>query len=212
MRIVVVSTFRDAVGYLPQYLDQTTALAERAADCGHEVTFLWCENDSVDSTFNVLNDYAAEHGYATVIQRPTGAPYYQSTEIHNARWANVAKFSNATLDELPDCDVMVWVESDLIWEPDTLLQLATGAIAHGATAAPVWRRGTFYDIFTTRKDGAEYRPPQGEGYVKIDSCAGCIAMHIKVARKARFADDSCASFTRDVGGVWLNTDLAVEHP
>ncbi len=209
MKAVLASTFRDATGYLARYLDQAYALRDALEARGDSLGFVWGENDSIDDTRDQLKQ---QSGDVTVVDCSTGAPYYRSAEVHAERWANVASYCNATLDAVPDCDVLLWVESDLHWDAVTLLELADQAVLGAVVAAPVYSGDTFYDIYTTRLDGERFTPPRGAGLVRVDSCAGCIAIRGDLVPRARFAPDCCSSFTRDLGGVWLDTNLSVQQP
>lgn len=208
MNVVLASTFRDSVPYLDRYLEQCSALTEAANAGGIRVSFVWGENDSVDDTRDRLKQVS---GDVAVVDCSTGAPYYRSTEIHAPRWANVAAYCNATLEAVPDCDALLWVESDLVWDASTLLALL-GQVDLGVVAAPVYRGEMFYDTYTTRLDGRKFTPPRDAGLIRVDSCAGCIAIRGDLVPKARFAPDCCTSFTRDLGGVWLDTTLSVQQP
>ncbi len=143
----------------------------------------------------------------------TGAPYYRSHEVHQERWTNVQTFSNLLLAHLRDTDeVVLWVECDLVWEPSTLLSIAEEAITLGVVAAPVWRNGVFYDTHTTRRDGLPFEPPRNGGLVHVDSAAGCLAVRADIAQAHPFPDRACLGWTENMGGVWYDTNVSVEHP
>lgn len=210
MNIILASTFRDSTGYLNTYLDQCEMLADALAERGDAISFVWGEGDSTDDTRVWLEKSPLN---ATVPDVSTGHRFCPSTEDSGERWANVARFCNLTLNACDSCDVLVWVESDLIWTPDTALALIDQAVEKGVVAAPMWHRdGFFYDIYTTRLHGERFVPPRNAGLVRVDSCAGMVAVRGDLAATARYAPDSCRSYTRDLGGAWLDTDREVTHP
>lgn len=209
MKIVLASTFRDATPYLGRYIDQALLLKGALDARGDSLEFVWGEGDSLDDTAEVLS--AVDPG--AVVDVSTGHRFCPSTEDSEDRWANVAQFCNLTLDAAPACDVLLWVESDLIWTVDTALSLIDRADELGVVAAPMWHAdGFFYDIYTTRLDGERFDPPRNAGLVRVDSCAGMLAIRGDLAATARYAPDSCRSYTRDLGGAWLDTNLEVVHP
>lgn len=212
MRIAVASTFRDAVPYLGRYIDQCRTFMLAAEDDGHDVFFVWGENDSVDETKSVL---AGSGLPAVLIDCSTGAPYYTSGEIHDRRWANVTRFCNTTLEAVPSCDVLLWVESDLMWDPEVALTLvAQASISGEAHSVPIFRGGTFYDIWGVRRDGHEFRPgDEGwDGVVKVDSSCGMLAIHGSLLDRRFEMPDAARAWCRNMGGVWLDTRMQVQHP
>ena len=210
MKTVVASTFRDATPYLGRYLDQAYALRRALDERGDSLEFVWGEGDSIDDT-------AAElrlRDVGAVVDVSTGHRYCPSTEDTAARWANVARFCNATLDAVPACDVLLWAEADLIWTADTAVALIDQAAFLGAVvAAPVWHHdGFFYDTWSVRLDGEKYIPPREGGLVHVDSASGLLAVPAPLIGH-RFPDDeACRGWTRQMGGVWLDTDRQAVQP
>lgn len=210
MHVVVASTFRDSTGYLDRYLAMAGELKDALEARGDTVTFVWGENDSVDGTAERLRAVP----WATTVDVSTGAPYYRSHEAHAERWANVAAYCNATLDAVPPCDRLVWVESDLVWTVDTVLSLLYRS-PHHPMAAPVFMEdGRFYDTWSTRRRDKPFGPddPEWTGVARVDSCAGLIVIPGTMTHHRFDPEEAVRGWCRSMGGIFLDTTLRVWQP
>lgn len=225
--IAVCSMFRDSARYIDRSLHQYDLLAKDLDKRGEDVRFIFCENSSVDDTYQRLSDFAGTWD-TTLVQRSDDCRYWESVD-NRERWRHLAWVANATLEEVTaEDDAVIYVESDLAWEPSTLLRLLDH-LNRVDVVSPLNMRfdGTNYDRWGTRgMDGRRFTadPPfhpsveaAGPGeLVEVQSVAGCTAMVADVARLTRFSPDDCyVGLNREMRlagfRVWLDPSLAVTH-
>lgn len=235
MRIVVGSAFRDSAGaQVTRWLDQVLALKERVAPMGWEVRGIAVEGDSVDATVYQLTwGSKCRNIDVTTVSRRFGNPRYGSTE-DPARMAALSEIGNYILDHVEhDDDVLLYVESDLIWTADTALDLILNSMRFGSSIiAPMIFAGEhFYDVWAYRKDGARFAPfyPYHSGiescftgsvnnFAQLDSAGSCLAIpgHIARSRDVRMTSGALVEWcerAREAGHrILLDTTLRVEHP
>lgn len=238
MRIVVGSAFRDSAGaQVTRWLDQVLALKERVAAMGWDVSIIAIEGDSVDRTAYELCEGACDRGLRSnggcvdIFTRRFGNPRHGSTE-DPARMAALSEIGNTILDHVePDDDVLLYVESDLIWTADTALALIYDSMRSGSSIiAPMIFAGEhFYDVWAYRKNGVQFSPSHPyhsdiahcflEGaphIVQLDSAGSCLAMPGNIAREVRMTSGALVEWcerARAVGyRILLDTTLRVEHP
>jgi hypothetical protein len=219
--IVLASIFRDSTSYLDRYFAQVEALREHL-----DVRLALCEGDSLDDTYRQLKRQASKDDL--VMWRDHGGPKFGSVD-HVQRWAQIAWVCNELLRAIrhsfPGLP-LVYVESDLIWEPETPLTLLAD-LEHVPAVAPMsMHQGRFYDLWGHRGlDGVRFRPhppyhddlAHAEGLVEISSAGSCVVMRPEVAAVAEFGDNDCIvglgrSIRHNGGGLYLDPRVAVHHP
>ena len=223
--IAVGSMFRDSSSYIDRSFHQYEGLAKELDKRGETVRFIFCENSSVDDTFDRLRGWAGAWD-TTLVQRADDCPYFRS-EDRRDRWRHLAWVANGVLEEVTaDDDAFIYVESDLAWEPSMMLRL----LDHLNTVdvvGPLNMRddGTLYDRWGTRgMDGRRFtaEPPHhpclngADGLVEVQSSAGCTAMVADVARMTRFDPVDCyVGWNRAMRlsgfKVWIDPSLSVVH-
>lgn len=226
MNVLVGSMFRDSSAYIDRALDQYARLAKELDAKGDVCRFVFVENDSTDDTRDRL---CAFDGDAEIIFRSDDCPYWPSTD-HRERWRHLAWVANGVLESVEDeDDVVIYVESDLAWEPETMLRLLDH-LNHVDVVSPMnMRIDGYYDLWGSRgMDGRRFAPyppyhpdladarTANRGLVEVQSVAGCTAMVADVARACRFSPDDCyVGFNRDIRlhgwKVWLDPSLEVLH-
>jgi len=236
MRVVLGSIFRNSTPYLDRYFAQVGALANELRERGDTLRPILAEGDSTDGTFEQLQERTtalqAEGVACELIQVSHGGPEYGSVDKAE-RWRNISRVCNALLDLVqPDDDMLIYVESDLIWEPATMLQLLHNASLTGVgVAVPMcFLDGTrqFYDIWGHRRNSLNFQPHapfhpdletwRGATLLGMDSAGSCLVMLADVARRSRFdpADQGivgwCASIRSLGQGIWLDPSVTVVHP
>jgi glycosyltransferase involved in cell wall biosynthesis len=242
MKVAIASIFRNSVGYLPRYFNQVARLAlelERRTDT---LSIVVAEGDSTDATEQELRAYLKRYNgiFHTryQIKAEHGGPSFGS--VDNAeRWRNISFVCNALLrqvTELKGHEVVIYVESDLIWEPDVMLQLIDDLHQpHVDAAAPLCIHqptNLFYDTWGHRSGGVrfgQYPPyhamldlPGAESMQNalypLDSAGSCIAMASAVANHARFEPPELGivGFGQDMRrlgfNLMLDPSVSVYHP
>lgn len=247
MNVTIISTFRNAVGpQMDRYFCQIDALANVLARRKPftRLSLILGYGDSDDGTGEALFEAAAApSGFpigALLIDVSHGGPVYGSIE-DPVRFKQLAYVGNRLLECVDDtADVVGIVESDLIWEPQTLVQLVEdlehlpppyGAVAPMVMDGPE----SFYDVFAFRKNGQRFtkQPPYHErlpleveqnpnltnviSLVEVDSAGSVLFMDADLARKARFINGQaivglCEDIYNHGGSVWLDANATVYHP
>lgn len=210
MRVVLASIFRDSTGYLPRYFSQIAALREHV-----DVRLVLGEGDSSDGTGTVLPSYLQVDDRVVTVNH--GGARYGSID-HPARWANIARVVREVVKAVGDPeDAFVWAESDLVWDPLTMMEL----LKADRPVAPMLLAGDtprFYDTWGYRQGGRmfsghpPYMPdgPRDERYVPVDSCGSCFVLP---ARDFRTVQEWDGMWPFPAGGLLaLDTASTVRHP
>lgn len=208
MRLVVGSCFRNSAsrGQLTTFFRQLDALRELCKTLGYTVRLIAVEGDSSDDTRQQLWTHAeALPVHMTVVTREHGLPWFGSTE-EPARFKALAYVGNGVMESVHESDdVLIYVESDLLWRAETIMQLVAQVRPGVDVIAPLVFAGmAFYDIWAFRKNGhrfGPFSPYHGEidlnGVTQIDSAGSCLVMRAEVARTCRIPDDCLVGFCRE---------------
>lgn len=222
MKVAVGSMWRDSnkQGRIWEQLVQYHHLALALRARGDSLTCLFVENDSTDDTAYQLREFGAcGHVPTDLAYVHDDCPYWQSID-HPDRWRHLAWVANHTLDMLAedDADRFIYVESDLRWEPATMLALLDHLDTVEVVSAVNLRPdGALFDTWGTL--GLDGIAPDlaGTSLIEVASAAGCTAMHADIGRTTRFQSEDCyRGWNRDMRDhghtVWLDPTLTVTHP
>ena len=226
MKVAVGSAFRNMAGYpLDVYTRRLAMLRDTLAKQDHHLRWIAVEGDSIDATKRDIRRYAESRCIATeLVERNHGGPWFGSVETAE-RMRALSFVGNGILESVrPDDDVLVYIESDLVWESDTIMRLIEQLRPGFDVVAPLIFAGeAFYDIWAYRKNGQRFSPfkpyhPDVNGEpVAIDSAGSCLVMRAEVARRCRIVEDMClVGFCKDVWdkGFTLHVDPRerIYHP
>ena len=225
MNVTLISCFRNAESYIDRYFDQIDHLADSIEMRGDCLNLIWGEGDSTDYTLLQLQRAVRWLNLATQIVDCThGGPVFGSV-VNEQRFRQLAHVGNCMWKAIPaDADVVLYVESDLIWDAETMLRLIDDLQRVPAVAPVVMELSTggFYDTFCFRKDGAQfkkyppYHPGLTGGMVELDSAGSCVAMNADLARHLvwdeRVFVGICQQIRELGGSLWLNPNLTIHHP
>lgn len=225
MNVTLCSAFRSACGYLPRYFDQCHQLDALLHEQGHTLRFVWGEGDSTDATLKTLQ--AATYRFkASIVDCTHGGQAYGSIESW-ARFKQLSHVGNVIWAAIPeDTDAVIYVESDLIWEPVTLVKLLEALTVYPAVVPMIMDSPpaeTFYDVWGFRRNGIRFtkRFPFHADFwphsvMQLDSAGSCMALRWKLAQWLSFPEDCFVGFCRllhEQGGeLWLDPTLTVFHP
>lgn len=225
MNVTLCSAFRNATSYLNRYLDQCHQLDALLHTQGHSLRFVWGEGDSTDQTLKTLQ--AATYRFkATICDCTHGGQVYGSIESWQ-RFKQLSHVGNVIWAAIPDdTDAVLYVESDLIWEPTTLTKLLDALTVYPAVAPMVMDSPpleSFYDVWAFRREERRFtkRWPHHPDLVddtplQLDSAGSCMALRWKLAQWLHFPDDCFVGFCRELyaqgGELWLDPSLTVYHP
>ena len=225
MNVTLCSAFRNATPYLNRYLAQVAGLYEALGAQGHALRCVWGEGDSTDNTREVLAS-ARTMWQTTIVDCTHGGPVYGSIESWQ-RFKQLSHVGNVIWAAIPkDTDAVLYVESDLIWEPATLVNLLEALTIYPAVVPMIMDSPpaeTFYDVWAFRRNGIRFTKrfpfhadfwPQSA--LQLDSAGSCIAIRWKLGQWLSFPEDCFVGFCRllhEQGGeLYLCPELAVYHP
>lgn len=222
--ILLASVFRNSSSYLARYVDQVKAFREAVSpDSLHVIAV---EGDSTDDTYNLLDDAS---DIDTLLTCEHGGPTFPST-IHPLRWRQLSVACNTALCAAmrisqPD-DIFIYVESDLVWEPDTFLKLMKDLDEVPAVAPMSMMGMTFYDVWGHTYDGGtqfKRHVPHYEGWHvgveslrQIDTAGSCFVTTADALRVIEFSAIDCI---RGIGrslyshglSLYVDPTVRVEH-
>lgn len=230
MNITLCSAFRLSCDYLQRYFTQIDSFDHALHEQGHRLSFVWGEGDSTDDTKATL--LAACYRFrAVVVDCAHGGPKFGSV-INAQRFRQLAHVGKRIFAAIPeDADVVVYVESDLIWESATVLALIE-RVASGeyAVVAPMvylrrdgWPADSFYDGFCFRAEDrhfAHYRPYhpvyRTDQSFQVDSVGSCVVMRGKIARSLTFDEqtifpDLCGQIRASGNAIYVDPTVACYH-
>lgn len=234
MNVTIASIFRDSASYVDRYVSQSAALRDALAARGDTLHGVWGEGDSIDRTAQILAEKARKRALTfDLIDVSHGGPKFGSVNAEQ-RWRQISYCCNAVLDAItPDTNVVVYVESDLIWEAETMMRLIEiiGQNDHYSAIAPMSMAygetpARFYDTWGHSAFGEKFQPYEpfhsrlrpGVMRMKLDSAGSCIVMIGDVARVARFnpPEEGIVGFGKDIAAngfeLWLDPSQSVWHP
>ncbi len=219
VRLTLASIFRDATDYIPRYFAQIKALRADA-----DVRLVLAEGDSHDESYAMLKGLADSAD--TVIKVDHGGPKFGSIDDPQ-RWAQIALVCNDLMRHVgAPGDAFVYVESDLLWGPATILGLVSDLDEVPAVAPLSFCEGNperFYDVWGFVKDGERfdahppYHPGVGKELTEIDSAGSCFATRPEWASVIAWSPVDCirgvGRSLREAGAsLWVDPLLAVHHP
>lgn len=231
MNACVCSAFRNASPYVNRYFEQMSGLYNLLAQYEDTLWIIAGEGDSIDTTEMELLAHLAEFPNTGFVKVEHGGPDHGSV-VNPVRFRQLAKVWNAIWRSIPaNCDAVLFLEADLIWEPDDLFVLLCDLKAVPAVAPMVMHGGKdypkeqFYDVWAFRKEGKHFNPfppyyngaSSFMGYVPLDSAGSCIALRGDLARQVRFTEDEvivglCRQISSLGHRAWLNPNLYIRHP
>ncbi len=212
---------------MQRYFGQVDQMLSYAKRLGWNVRLIAVEGDSIDETRKDLRTFATAVGVPIqIVVRNHGQRIFGSTE-EPERMKALSFVGNGILESVNDTDdVLLYVESDLLWRPEVIVSLASQLRPREVDViAPLCFAGqAFYDIWAFRKNGhrfGPFHPYHGElsfdGLTAVDSCGSCLVMRAEVARNCRIIDDEAlVGFCRDVWAkgytVFCDARERVFHP
>ena len=231
MNLVIGSCFRNSAGpHIDRYAERLRALAHACLARGITLHVVASWGDSTDATEQALWDALRQTPLheIIVVERTYGHAEYGSSE-HPERLAGFAYAANGVFEAVgAGADYVVYVESDLVWTPETLLApLPELRAGREVIAIPTFCGPTdcFYDTWGFRTpDGRRFGalPPYWDelnlhGLTEVSTAGGCLVMRGDVARECRCSkEEALVGFCHDARGrgyhVWADWRLRVEHP
>ena len=229
MKLVVLSFFRNAAGgQVQRFMQRVADLAEAHRDV-HVVAVY---GDCVDNTAESLQAHADVRSIPlTLVSHDHGGPVYGSTE-HPDRLRALSGLANAGLDAVLSLTkgacVVLYVESDLIWDAQTVLRLMDklDKTRDADVIAPLIFAGeNFYDVYAYRGlDGLRFSPQKPYHHLlhhtlltEVSSVGSCFVMEGWVLKDSRIRNEQALpglwQQARKLGHrVYVDPTEKVQHP
>jgi hypothetical protein len=224
-KLTIVSYFRNSTRYIYRYFSQIKDLEPWVAPL--EIHLLLGEGDSTDNTKQMLLGEAASLGITTtLVDVSHGGPEFRSV-VDEVRFKNLAHVTNTLWKNLPlDTDIVLYVESDLQWRPESLYRLVQGLQDHQMRAPMVFTLdGRFYDTWGFQMAGerfkldAPYHPQlkTGQRLYTMDTVGSCFVSHYQDLACLTWPEDElvrgvCSQFKEQGGEIILDVNAKVYHP
>jgi len=234
MNIAIGSAFRSSTHYLPRYFSQVSQLKQLVAG-KHSVRVIAVEGDSQDDTRNALCRFAGTFGVNIEVRVFNhGQPWFGSTEAPE-RMYHLSGVGNAILDGVKaEDDVLVYVESDLLWDAPTIATLVECAHVqwrgYDIVSPLIFAGECFYDVYAFRGlDGERFAPfkPYHKSmheyfWTEVSSVGSCLVMRADVARGTEHKQairmvrgalpEFCTNARLEGYRIGVNPLLRVHHP
>jgi hypothetical protein len=229
VNIAVGSAFRNNSGYyLKRYIAQLRDLKDMAEIRGDSLRWIAVEGDSFDGTRSEIVELGRHVKIPTaLVSRDHGGPVFQSTE-EAARMKALSYVGNGILESvLESDDVLVYVESDLLWSSRAIFRLVDSLKEENVDVISplVFAGKNFYDVWGFRGlDGERFAPfyPYHSDLdftrlTEVSSVGSCLVMRGIVARTARIRNNGAlVGFCEDVRSlgfhIWVDSVVRVDHP
>jgi hypothetical protein len=226
----MLSAFRNTLPTaIDRYFRQASAYRDVLKEHGWNFRLAVVEGDSGnDDVWKRLYRTASRYNLECYISDAThGGPVFGSV-VSAERFKALSKVGNRMLSLVqPEDDIVVYVESDLIWHERIMLHLGAQVLDHDLDiVSPLVMAGdNFYDVWAFRGlDGAHFAPFKPYyhalhpmGLTLVNSVGSCLVMKGEVARNCRIINDNClvgfCEDARDKGyRVWVDSRMKVNHP
>lgn len=199
VHVVVVSAFRNSPkAQVDRWLSQ---IARLKTLLGHTYyvsgVAVWGDCKPRDKTVQMLMDGAADWNLEVdIVEQNHGGPFYGSVDVPE-RMQQLSVVANAAFDSvIPADDVVIYVESDLIWTPQTMQRLVglaqqSSVIGFDIFTPMIFAGEHFYDVWAFREGGTQFGPyppyhsslESFNGPIKeLDSAGSCLVMRGEIAR------------------------------
>lgn len=226
MNVVICSAFRNSAAYIDRYFAQMYELERLLFLRGDCLSLVLGYGDSTDDTGTLLFEQTSGGIGARLLDVSHGGPVHGSI-VNADRFRQLAYIGNKIFANVPfdDADAVIWLESDLIWEPCVIIELLNHLQWHACVAPMVLDSNgvTWYDTWAFRKGGVQftkqppYHPGLNGGMVKLDSVGSCVAINVPEFHRLTVPEDTvivgvCEQIRALGGSVGLDCTLKVYHP
>jgi len=213
------------MGTIGRYFRQAEELQKALIGRGDTLSLVSGEGDSTDGTRGLL--WALLHPFdATLVDVSHGGPAFGSV-VDVQRFKQLAGVWNCIWMHIPtSADIVIFCESDLIWDADTMIALIDDLKRVPCVAPFLAELSTagFFDTWAYRKDGKHFNKhePYFDGWpttelVPIDSAGSLLVMNAELARHLTWPEEDivvgiCNQIYRYGGSVHLDPACTVTHP
>lgn len=237
MNIALASAFRNSAssGHLGPYFAQAQALLSYANDTEPStLSLVAMVGDSRDDTDAQIRRRCNQYGIGlSLVDCAHGGPVYHSTEDPR-RMLALTEILRRGMRRIAECldpsRIVLWVESDLRWDPHTVGTLLDYASRHQSGfdvfAPMIFAGDNFYDVWGFRGiDGGRFAPfaPHHNSLrnwdgelVQVNSVGSCLAFRQGLAQIRPIGDLALVSWCEGVTSagykIGVDPSLKVFHP
>lgn len=241
MIVTVLSAFRNAADYIDRYCTQMEALQMELDRRGDRLNLVCVYGDSQDGTGAILFERLSHALGAYLFEVNHGGKHYGSI-VHPIRFRQLSVIANALLSKVPpDSDIVVIVESDLVWRVEDMMTLIGLAEANpGNVYAPMVFHAQpptrFYDTFAfIGLDGNNFSndPPYHDALtarirrareylildplIEVQSAGSCLVMAAELVRGLSVPETDvivglCRQAREAGAHIYVHTEIAFRHP
>jgi hypothetical protein len=187
------------------------------------------EGDSTDNTWDLLNEAFP----GQVVKRAHGGPIFGSgSPCIEQRERQKSYADSGILDQITSLhEALIYVESDLVWEPGTMIRLLD-RLQEVDAVVPLClcdnREHMFYDTWAYSSGGIGFRDPppfhpmfktpSPNGMYPMDYAGSCFVVRGDVARVCKFEPPErevlsfCDSMRSHGYKLWVDPKVNVRHP
>lgn len=230
MRIVVGSALRNMSGRVNGWFRQIHDLKQHAGEA-HELRVIAVHGDSMDETERELHQFGELWEMPLeIVEHSHGHQVFASTEepLRMEALSGVLRAGMGAVKK--DDDVLVWIESDLLWEPHDIGSVIDivdrGDDDFDVVAPLVFAGDLFYDVWGFRgMDGERFSPwapyhssMQPHGLTEVKSVGSClvmkgdVAMSVKTPQNKQALVGWCAAARKKKYKIGVAADFRVRHP
>lgn len=224
--LTILALIKNSMEYLPRFLAQVNSVFEHYERCH----LILCEGDSTDGSKDYLSILAQPSngdvkGDVTIIELNVNGPSWGSISAPGRWWA-LEQCWNANLKELEPTKYAVCVESDLIWDWQTMKTLIGWLDSgQGDVFCPLLMRDTpttghyFFDTNAFRLHGINFQNYQpyhpewedGKRFMQLDTGGGMLVTHGDRLAKATWKSQ-CVLHWPEGTRVVCDKNLEILHP
>jgi hypothetical protein len=205
-----------------------------ATEYNQKLKFIWLEGNSTDDTVKKLS-YAGRYFDSKnidveLVKFDTTYPYIQGG-VNPLRWERLASSWNKCIDRLTDSKYTVCVESDLLWDPRTLMDLTTKIndkvnVIYPQLFHSYPNISMFYDThgFTIGEKGFGHEAPfydskevaakgyyEDENIVQITTGGGMIVSDYEHQKDGRFGLHDCIMHYPESTKLFMSKHYKIHH-
>lgn len=229
MKVCLATILRDATGYLPLLMKQLYALDYTLRSHGDELFCSFAEGDSVDRSWQDLRAMSVDLHCRAQKMDLHGKKYGPCEDP--LRFELKARMDRLAISGMPaDSEILIWCESDLQWEPSTMVALINHVKEGPKVVAPwCWGPGGRHrDIWAFRTlsgkrtlndfpfipEDLDWTAP----LIELSSVGSCMCLPASAARKVQVPSEMewvqwCADLREKLGlKIYLAPMLGVRHP
>jgi len=229
--ITIASIFKNSEKYIYNYFNQLDDLVSHKDFSDYKFNFVWLEGNSTDATLSILKSAGEtfdKNGIDVVLEKYD--TNHASTDGMNPdnpiRWKRIADAWNKCLNNIPECDYTIVVESDLVWDVGVVKNCleSINKEKHHVVYPMLFHSfpdtHRYYDTHGFVKDGdnfnayVPYYTPSKEDegdLVKLTLGGGMIVSFYQFQKNAKFGEHDCIMHFEESVNLYMHKGQRIKH-